>query len=613
MMVSKEWRQSVPGVRVLGAILLLAWAGGQGVLEAQIQRDPPLVRHLEFLASDALRGRGNAQPELEIAARYIARQFQKYGLEPAGEDGGYFQTFPVTTAVELGADSLVTFFALPSQPVRLEMGKDYWPVAFGPTKNATGPLVFAGYGISAPENNYDDYGEIDARGKIVVAYEHEPREGSPNSPFGVGGLSTYSSVLYKVRTARAHGAVGLILIPDDFHHPMTLPGWRPEPGPPLENLGIQVIRLSRTWGNRLIRITGRDPFEMRRWLEGHLTPYSFDIEGVQAALSLDMIESQNPVRNVAGLLRGESDELIVVGAHYDHLGLGGVGSLFSESAGEIHNGADDNASGTAALLQIAHDLSLEPRRRNVLFLAFAGEELGLLGSRHYVDRPLYALENTIAMLNMDMIGRSSGDLMVGGVGTAREFRTILEELDEASPLGFRYAETPLSPSDHLPFAEKGVPVLFFFSGLHGDYHKPSDDSEKIDYQRTFQVAEVVKGVLRALDGIDLEPAPGGGWEPEETSADFDLNRNRAPSFGSVPDMDYVTGGVRLQQVVEGSPAEQAGIQAGDILVGFGGVPVRSLYDFTSVLRRLSPGEAVEVVLLRDGRELRFTVLLRPRP
>ncbi len=577
---------------------------------AKLRRGDVYLEHLRFLASDALRGRGNDMPELGWAADYIAQRFAEDGLLPAGEGGSYFQEFEITTALEQGPENEVAFFGIPQAAVHLDVERDFTPLTFGGQVGVVGPLVFAGFGISAPELGYDDYRGLDVRGKIVAVYEHEPQEHSERSVFGGLELTEYSTVLSKALTARSRGALAVVLIPDDFNHYRS---WRRDRDreQPLDDLGIQTIRLSEGWGRRLLQLSGRDPIEIRRWINRNLTPYSFEFEGVQASIRVDVQRVRHTVRNVVAVIPGWSDETIVVGAHYDHLGLGGKSSLAPDQVGEIHNGADDNASGTAGLLQLAREFAAAPQpRRTLLFVAFAGEELGLLGSRHYVERPALPLDKTVAMINMDMIGRSSGDLLIGGVGTAQEFKPILNDLARLSPLRFRFAETPGGSSDHQPFAVRGIPVLFFFAGLHGDYHRPSDDWESVDLERSRQILDVVGRTIRRLDQI---PGPLKAVDLVGRRTDA-AERGRDPAyFGSVPDMRHEGGGLRFEQIREGSPAALAGVVAGDVLVEFDGKAVDSLHDFTQALALRRPGDEVEVALLRYGQLQRLRVVLGVRP
>jgi len=580
------------------ALLLLAGAAGA-------RDEGRLLEHIRYLASDELQGRGNGSPGMEQAARFLAEEYRRIGLEPAGSDGTFFQPFTITMGQNLGPDNRFEIRG-PEIAQELSIGTEYKLLSYGPKPSVSGELFFAGFGITTTESDlgYDDYGDWDVRGRVILAFEHEPQERSASSPFHGKDLTPYSTVIHKALNARSRGAVALILIPDRFNHPKR--GSRQAPQMErVANVGIPTVRLTGRWGERLLREAGRDPSEIDRWIHHHLTPYSFPMDGISIRLDADVVPIRHEVRNVVGVLPGDSKEAVVVGAHYDHLGLGDESSLAEQHLGQIHNGADDNASGVAGLLVLARDFSVARPGRTLVFAAFAAEELGLLGSRHYVQHPPYPLEQTVAMVNLDMIGRSDGDVLIGGVGTAEEFRDLLHEVEVKSPLTFKYASTPRGSSDHLSFAAAGVPVLFFFTGLHPDYHKPSDDWEKIDLVRTWQVVEAVRQTVDRMNRLEKRPSY------------VDLRHGRPPLddrpwLGIAPDMSWTLGGVRIAQVLSWSPAHDAGLQEEDVLVEFGGRVVRNLRDLRNLLRSRGPGDQVRVLVLRQGRLVEMTARLDRR-
>ena len=564
--------------------------------------DDRLQEHLRYLSSDELMGRGNSRPEIDVAAQYLAEEFRRYGLTPAGDDGSYFQYFSVKMGQKKGPKNSLTI-KQSDTTLQLQQDRDYQLLTSGPQKWVHGPLAFAGFGITAPELSYDDYASLDVRGKIVLVFEHEPQEDSVNSPFRGQELTHYGTVTYKVMNAKQRGALAVILLPDRFNHS------RPETSPPalpetVANMGIPTVRLLARWGQRLLGMSGRDLGQINLWLHHHLTPYSFEFGDVSVELGADVVEIRRKLKNVLGFVRGQTDEVIVVGAHYDHLGLGDNASLASDKIGEVHNGADDNASGVSGLLLLAEELALISPRRSLLFIAFAGEELGLLGSQFYAKHPMIPLEKTVTMVNLDMIGRSDGDVLIGGIGTASVFSQILDDIKADYPLRFKYSQTPRGSSDHLSFAAKKVPVLFFFSGLHRDYHKPSDDWEKINLVRTRQIIGVVRELILSVDLLDQPP------QYVDLRSDRVSSRGH-PQFGFVPDMNWVLGGVRLGQVLEDTPAEHAGLLDGDVLVRFEGTEVNNLRAFRSLLEEKSPGDQVDVEVVRQGSTVSLTVQLDP--
>ena len=307
------------------------------------------------------------------------------------------------------------------------------------------------------------------------------------------------------------------------------------------------------------------------------------------------------------------NEWVVVGAHYDHLGLGDRNSLAPSQIGQIHHGADDNASGTAGVLEVARLAARNKRdwKRSLLFITFAGEEIGLLGSSYFVNHPTIPLKNTMAMINMDMIGRLNNDrLFVGGVGTSPDFKPWLESLNKTVGLQLDYSDSGYGASDHMSFNAKKIPVLFIFSGLHTDYHKPSDTADKINANGAVKVISLVYLMLERiateagrLEYVEVQaPRPsaagsGGGY---------------GPYFGSVPDFRDDLKGVLFADVQNNSPAAKAGLRQGDLLIEFDGKPIQNLYDFTYALRSKKPGDIVSVVVKRSGQDVKADVALEAR-
>ncbi len=339
-------------IAFLGSTIVLLLSA-LALAQPQPSTEDNLMGHLRYLASDELKGRGNGSPELDQAADYIAELFREYGLLPAGRQQTYFQEFEVSMGRSLGPENQVTL-ETGTEQIQLQVQRDYVPLTSGPDTVVQGPLVFAGFGISAPELEYDDYRDLDVGGKIVLVFEHEPQEQVEESRFAGRDLTPYATILHKVMNAKKKGAAGVILLPDDFNHP---PAQEPRSRRPrVEDIGIHSIRLTPEWSERLLEKSGRKSVDIVEEINSHLTPVSFDL-GITATVSLDVVKVQNTVRNVLGFLPGQTDKIIIIGAHYDHLGLGTTGSLAPELIDQVHNGADDNASGTAALLQLAQDFS----------------------------------------------------------------------------------------------------------------------------------------------------------------------------------------------------------------------------------------------------------------
>jgi hypothetical protein len=360
---------------------------------------------------------------------------------------------------------------------------------------------------------------------------------------------------------------------------------------------------------------GKSLPDVQKKIDSSLKPMSFDLPGARMTLSTDVIRTRKTVRNVLAAVEGSDPQLrnewIVVGGHYDHLGLGERDSLAPSQIGQIHHGADDNASGTAGVLVLARlTATTKPMKRSVLFMTFAGEELGLLGSSYFVNHPTIALDKVAAMLNMDMIGRLQNDrLFVGGVGTSPDFKSWMEELDKPIGLSLDYSDTGYGSSDHTSFTIKRIPVLFFFSGLHSDYHKPSDTYDKIN-------ADGAKKVLTlaylALDRVANTTARPQFVEVQQQQPAGGGGGGYGPYFGSIPDFRDDLKGVLFADVRPNSPAAKAGLAAGDLMVQFDGQAIQNLYDFTFALRAKKPGDIVAVVVKRNGEEIKARVTLEAR-
>jgi hypothetical protein len=365
---------------------------------------------------------------------------------------------------------------------------------------------------------------------------------------------------------------------------------------------------------------GRKLEAVMQSIDHDLKPNSFEFpDSFQIDANVDLERLVKTVHNVDAYLPGETDEYVVIGAHYDHLGLGGQFSLAPSMTGTVHPGADDNASGTAGVIELARWYARQPKqKRGILFLSFAGEEQGLLGSAWWVNHPELPIEKAVAMVNMDMIGRvRNGKLYIGGTASGSSFRTLVEGIVPKHPeLKVDYSEGPESgSSDHTSFMSKRVPSLFFFSGLHSDYHKPSDTWDKIDAPASAHVLALVADVvdnLRAAPGrpefVKAAPAAHGGGDAGPVTQ----GSGYGPWFGSVPDFGEGVQGVKFADVSAGSPAAKAGLQAGDIMVEFDGKPIQNLYDFTYALRGKKPGDEIKVKVMREGKPLEVPVVLGKR-
>jgi len=577
------------------------------------------LAHIKYLASPELKGRLTGSPELEKAAAYIAKHFKAAGLKPI--NGSYLQEFGITAHTALGTDNKLTL-VIAQRVKSLADEQDFVPLNLSTNGETMGPIVFAGYGITAPEYHYDDYAKIDARGKIVMLLRHEPQEADPKSVFAGKELTMYSELDSKIANAKLHGAAAVMLVNDLPNHSGdedTLDKFTPAVG--TEDYGLPVVQISAKYANELLATTLDSLQSLIKTIDKDLKPHSFDLPSDDAArLTVNITIQRRSVHNVVGYWPGETNEYVIIGAHYDHLGLGEQHSLAPSQIGTIHPGADDNASGTAGVIELARVLAHSgTHKRGFLFLCFAGEEEGLLGSAFFASHPLEPLRNAAAMINMDMIGRiRDNKIYVGGTGTGSTFQPIVQKASKDAGLQDDISETGgYGSSDHTSFTVKGIPTLFFFSGLHSDYHKPSDTWDKINADDAVKVLREVDEIAITLADSSERPTfirvqPPAHSE-EVTSSSGSTTSGYGPYFGSIPDFGGPPKGVRFSDVRDGSPAAKAGFMAGDVMIEFDGKKIDNLYDFTYALRQRKPGDTVTVKVLRNDKPVEAQVLLTKRP
>lgn len=598
-------------IRRLALVFALAGALlGSSIDAARYQAN---VRHL---SSPQMRGRGTGTPEMEKAARFLAAEFRKAGIPPAPGARDYFQRFAVTTNARLGARNALTVVT-PQGAERLKPGADFQPFNFSGTGRVRGEVVFAGYGITAPEYNYDDYAGLDVTGKVVLVVRHEPQEFDENSVFAGKDYTRHAQLDSKAVNAKMHGAAAVLFVNDVPNHTDSdaLDRFSRNVGP--GHTGIAFVQVTAAVAESWLASAQTNLKEWIAAVDRDLKPRSFPLAGVSVDLYADVRRETRMAPNVVAYLPGESKEHLIVGAHYDHLGMGEQSSMAPNEAGKsVHPGADDNASGTAGLIELAYYFkNLPQRKRGVLFIAFAGEELGLLGSAHYAANPLLPLEHAVAMINMDMIGRMKDDrIFVGGSGTGSTLQSVLDAVKSAHGLTLDLSDQGgYGSSDHMSFYIKGVPVLFFFSGIHNDYHRPSDTWEKINHEGAARVLNLIGDAGGRILASEARPEYVRLADPRPQATASASMGGGGAWFGSVPDMSATAGGFRLADVRDGSPAHQAGMRPGDVVYEFAGKPVGSLMEFTYVLRAHKPGDSVHVKWRRNGESMEADVTLAKRP
>ena len=563
-----------------------------------------IQNHIKYLASDELEGRFAGTEKNREAAEYIKNQFESYGLLPF-YNGSYFQEFDFVQAVEPGDNNSVTLNGKDT----LKIKDDFVMASFSGNGSVSGELVFAGYGISSDNLNYDDFAGLDVKDKIVIIMRYNPEHDSSTSKF-----DSYSALRDKAATARDSGAAGIIFV--NGYEPEVddnLIKWRYDRGPQMK---LPVVHVKRPYIEELLKTAGYDLKNVQQKIDDTRIPNSFPLPGMYAELSTEVNLVEAKASNVAGYIEGTDSLLkkqyIVLGAHFDHLGWGQTSSLYRGNDTLIHNGADDNASGTAGLMELAEKLSSQKDslKHSVIFMAFNAEELGLLGSNYTVNNFPVNIEDVIAMLNMDMIGRvnEENELTVIGSSTSTIWEDMLNKHNDAG-FKLKLSGDGFGGSDHQSFTLKDIPVLFFFSGIHSDYHRPSDDWDLINYEGEKNVVDYVYSVFTDLDHQTEKPefvkveshgGHGGG------------NTSFKVYVGTIPDYGWQGDGFKLSGVSEGGPAHKAGLQGGDIMIKFGDSKIVNIYDFMHAMNDHKAGDIVKVVVLRDDVEQEFEVTLEER-
>jgi hypothetical protein len=457
--------------------------------------------HVYYLASDNMKGRNTPSPELDTCASYIAKQFLSYGLTPVGSDGSYLQSFNLLRT-QLAEPNTITL-QTPAKKTDYKLKLDFVPLHITANRKVTDlPVVFAGYGITAPEYNYDDYADFDVKGKIVVIFTNEPQEKDTTSVFMGRKTTDYSKLRIKVGNAMDHGAAGLLLVstpirrfrkpPNPWPSLMRTPPKNAVPMTLEEKADKKIVclQIGRKLVDNLLEGSGRTLENLHNEIDETLIPQSIELPGKRVTIETSLAADKARTQNVVGFWEGHDpelrDEIVVIGAHYDHVGV---------ANDSIYNGADDNASGTAGVMEIAEAFTISKikPKRSLLFIAFAGEEKGLFGSRYYTDDPIFPIENVVAMLNLDMISRNdTNEVAIVGANTSPDLKEINEKCNEKVGITLLYdSDSFFMNSDHYPFYKKNIPVLFYFSKPTPDLHQPSDDPEKIIPEKMATIGKLV--------------------------------------------------------------------------------------------------------------------------
>jgi hypothetical protein len=588
--------------------------------------------HIAFLASDELEGRDSGEPGLEVAAEYIANRFREMGLEPAGDDGTFFQHFTVPFGAEFGRIAGARIVDSKGVETKWEPGTQVVPLAHGEGGPVDAPLVFAGYGITTGDEErkeglvYDDYSGIDVQGKALIVLRFVPRDQEKN-PFG-GRKSPHAALLAKIRNARRHGAAAVIFVTPPKGGPADAAGendlhgiaHRASPRPPT----LPALVAHPRAVSDVLALAGKDLQALAREIDERLSPKSFELPGLR--VRLDTRPGQFLLRNVVARLKGSQSspgkETLLIGAHYDHIGRFG-NQVSLKYLGQIHNGADDNASGVAGVLELARVLSRggSSSGRAILFACFSGEEIGLLGSRAWVNAPRRpeALEpvsgpepadRIVAMINLDMIGRAKAGAPVTalGAGSSPAFSDLLRELSKKDgvPLQISGGEFAGADSDHASFLRRNIPILFFFTGMHPQYNTPDDDTATINFEGERWLLELVRDCAVAIASAPERPRFNPQFVAKAPSG------HGKPKLGIEIDTDHESGGVRVRSTIPDTPAAKAGVKEGDVIVALGETEVQKAENLLSALEAIEDEEELPLKIRRGEKEEVLKVLFPAR-
>ena len=570
----------------------------------------PTRVHVQTLASEKFEGRLAGSNGERLASEYLVGELKKIGAKPLPGKSDFQLPFEFTAGTRDGGSSIGirTGNAAATPP-----GNVVRALSFSDNGDVDGPVVFAGYGIVVPETQgfaYDSYATLDVKDKVVVVLRYFPEDAEQKTK---QILARYADLRYKAMAARQHGAKAMIVVTGPRSPnagelaPMTF-------DTALAGSGIVALTGTGAVADALFKTAGKTVEEAQKALDDanpHAT--GFAIPDVTVRLHANVVREKKTGHNVVAYLPATTPvetvakPWVAIGAHYDHLGHGEAGNTLAtkEDAARVHAGADDNASGSAAVLGIASIVASEPRHRNVLIALWSGEELGLIGSTSFAMAPPVPLHAFAAYFNFDMVGRMQDNkLNIQATGTSPAWARLIEQANIAAGFDLQLQEDPYQPTDVATFNSASVPCLSFFTGTHADYHKPSDTPDKIDYEDLDRIITFAASLIRRVEDAREAPAFTKVEQKMQTGG-----RAGVRVFtGTIPDYATDAKGLLLSGVIGGGPAEQAGLQKGDLIVEIAGQTIANIYDYTYALDVLKIGQPAKVVYIRDGRRLETTLV-----
>lgn len=606
-----------------------------------------MKKDIFFLAGEECEGRGMETKGILKAGEYVADSFKQSGLKPAGSEG-YFQPFTINGATRLGSPNTLVFTGPDGEKREAKFDRDFKPTGFSGTGKLTGELVFVGYGITAEKLKYDEYDGLDLKGKIIVLMRRTPKADEKDNAFEKDTSSLHAALATKVSLAVKKKAAGILFVNDASYGKDgdALMDFRYAGDQAAE---IPILHMKREILEKILTGMDKKLADIEAAINKDLKPQPIALKGWSATSETTINKGSLPARNVVAVSEGSgplADETVVIGAHYDHLGYGESGSLMGPAGkGKLHYGADDNGSGTTGLLEMARRIGGMKNRigRRIVFIAFAAEERGLFGSIHYCKAPTFPLDKTVFMLNMDMIGRvipvedktvkpevgaaagaavpegmkptMKDRVVVYGTGTAEGMDKYVDEVNKKFDLKLIKVPGGSGPSDHDSFYRKKIPVLFFFTGTHKDYHRPSDTPDKINLVGIDKVVSFGEVCLKHFSTAEKPKyiVTKGGWEdPTEERAARASPRSTAPKLGIMPgNYESTEGGVLIEDVSPGGAAEKGGLKAKDVIVGIAGKPIKDIEAYMKAMQGQKAGVEIEITVQRNDKKV--TVKVTPTP
>ncbi len=633
-----------------------------------------LTEDLKYLASDELEGRGVGTNGLNMAAEYVSKAFRDAGLDVSKAGGDPYQEFSMTTGAKVGTPNSLKLVGPEGKTIELAIDKDFQVGSFGASGTFNAEIVFGGYAIDSKDDKFQELEGIDLKGKVVIVIRKTPRQTDTHGSFAAqhGGTSRFADLRAKVSNVAGKGAAAILFVNDPYSSRKETEAGKQrikDVAEPVVDLAaallavdaaneaavkeartklteaidkvrkqredeakanrdqlmkfgyggynqgqqLPVFHITQAVADELLKASLKKSLtDLEAEIEKDLKPRSAVLPGWKAEgqATVELVKAE--VKNVVGVIEGEgplAEETVVVGAHYDHVGFGGANSL-SPNVKEVHNGADDNGSGTVTLMELARRFGArkDKLKRRLVFIAFTAEELGLIGSDKYCKEPIYPLDKTVAMINMDMVGRlKENKLIIYGTGTSPHWKAELDKVNGPHKFEMMLKPEGFGPSDQSSFYAKKIPVLHFFTGTHPEYHRPGDDWNLINYDGMARIADMVEQVV--LDTVQTEEKPQYVEVKGQANPNADTRAGSRPYFGSIPDFGNETPGYALSGVAPGSPADLGGLKGGDVIVEFAKQKISGLDDFDLALRKFKAGEEVEIIVLRKGERVTVKVKL----